>query len=141
MSEANKAVALRFIEAMSASDPEAAAACMARDGRAVTKGYSRFAGTRPAELVIGAIDSFKMLFPTGLGLVVQSVLADGDRVVIEAEGNATTADGAPYRNQYCFVITVKDGLVHQINEYLCSALAEAVLGPLVERTGTLRGAT
>jgi len=141
MSEANKAVALRFIKAMSENDPGEAAACMASDGRAVTKGYSRFAGTRPAELVIGAIESFKMLFPTGLGLEVQTVLADGDRVVIEAEGNATTADGDPYRNQYCFVITVRDGKVHQINEYLCSALAERVLWPLVERTGTLRGAT
>ena len=140
MSEANKDVALRFIRAMSENDPETAAACMAEDGRAVTKGFGKFAGTRPAPLVIGAIESFKTLFPEGLGLQVQTVLADGDRVVIEAEGNAVTADGNPYCNQYCFVMTLRDEKIVQINEYLCSALAERQLWPLVERLGALQGA-
>ena len=140
MSEQNKQVALRFIEAMSSNDPEGAAATLAPDGVAVTKGYSRFAGTRKAELVINAIESFKTLFPTGLGLTIDTVLADGDRVVIEAVGHAVTGDGKPYENQYCFVMTLRDGKITRINEYLCSALAEAVLWPLVERLGALQGA-
>lgn len=141
MSEANKAIALRFLKAMSENDSRAAAEVLAEDGCAVTKGYSKFAGTRPAPLVIGAIESFRTLFPQGLGLEVLTVLADGDRVVVEAEGHAVTGDGNPYANQYCFVMTLRDGRITQINEYLCSALAERQLWPLVERLGALQGAT
>ena len=140
MSERNKQVALRFVTAMSSNDPEGVAATLAPDGVAVTKGYSKFAGTRKAELVVGAIESFKTLFPAGLGLTVNRVLADGDVVVIEAEGHATTGDGKAYDNQYCFVVTLRDGKIVQINEYLCSAYAEAVLWPLVEKLGALQGA-
>lgn len=140
MSESNKEVALRFIEAMGSNDPETAATTLAPDGVAVTRGYSKFAGTRKAELVVGAIESFKTLFPTGLGLSIQTVLADGDKVVVEAEGHATTGDGKPYENQYCFVVTLEGGKITRINEYLCSAYAEAVLWPLVEKLGVLEGA-
>jgi len=140
MSEENKQVALRFIEAMSTNDPAGAAATLAPDGAAVTKGFSKFAGTRKAELVIAAIESFKTLFPEGLRLSVNTVLAEGDRVVVEAEGHGVTAEGKPYENQYCFVVTLRDGRIVQFNEYLCSALAEEVLWPLVERMGALQGA-
>ena len=138
MSEQNKAVAVKFIEAMGSNDPEGAAACLAPDGVAVTKGFSKFAGTRPAELVIGAIESFKELMPTGLRLTIQTVVGEGDKVVIEAEGDAVTGDGKPYRNQYCFVATLKDGKITQLNEYLCSQYAEEVLWPLVEKQGALK---
>ena len=140
MSEQNKQVALRFIQAMSTNDARAAAETLAPDGVAVTKGYSKFAGTRSADLVIAAIESFSSLFPDGLGLTVNTVLADGDRVVVEAEGHAVTGDGKPYANQYCFVVTLRDGKIVQFNEYLCSALAEAQLWPLVEKLGALQGA-
>lgn len=138
MSEINKDVTLRFIEAMGSNQPEAARACFADDGVAVTKGYSHFAGTRSADTVAETIESFKALFPTGLRLDIKSVMADGDRVVVEAVGNAVTGDGNDYRNDYCFVATLRDGKIVQFNEYLCSALAERQLWPLVERLGALQ---
>lgn len=138
MRDTNKQVTLRFIEAMGSNDPEAARACFADDGVAVTKGFSHFAGTRGADTVAEAIESFKALFPTGLRLDIKSVMADGDRVVVEAEGNAVTAEDKPYTNHYCFVATLRDGKILQFNEYLCSALAEQVLWPMVERMGALQ---
>lgn len=138
MSEANKQVALRFIHAMGHNDPVTAAETLADNGCAVTKGYSKFSGTRPKDMVVGAIASFSQLFPDGLGLEIKRVLADGDAVVIEAVGNAVTGDGNAYGNDYCFVITLADGKITQINEYLCTALAERQLWPLVERLGALK---
>ena len=140
MSELNKEVTLRFIEAVGSNDPATAAACFAEDGVAVSKGFSKAAGTRSAKLVVEAIETFKSLMPTGLRLAIKTVVAEGDRVVVEAEGNAITADGTPYCNQYCFVTTLRDGRITQFNEYFCGVLAERALWPQVEKMGALQGA-
>lgn len=133
MSEANKDVALRFMEAMGTSDPELAATCLAADAYTVTKGFGRFTGVRPAEAMIGMIEAFKKMVPTGLSFTIHTVTAEGERVVVEAEGNAVTAQGKPYCNQYCFVFTLADGKIKQLNEYFCTVLADEVLWPLVSR--------
>jgi ketosteroid isomerase-like protein len=137
MSKRNVAVALKFIAAMGSNDPEGVRECLAPDGFAVTKGFGKFAGRRDAETVVAAIDIFKTLMPSGLRLEVQSLTAAGDRVVVEAEGNAITGDGQNYHNHYCFVMLFEDGLIRQLNEYLCSAHADAVLWPLAETMGVL----
>jgi hypothetical protein len=138
MSERNKAVTLKFIEAMGSNDPQGAAECLAPDGMAVTKGFGKASGTRKADTVIAAIESFKALMPTGLRLEVRTVTAEGDRVVVEAIGNAVTGEGKPYCNEYCFVATFEDGKIKLFNEYLCTKLAEDVLWPLVEKMGALK---
>jgi ketosteroid isomerase-like protein len=137
MSEANKAVALRFVETMGSNDPEGVRACLAPDAVATTKGFGKFSGSRDAATVVGAIESFKELMPTGLRLTVLSVTGEGDRVVVEAKGDALTGDGQSYRNDYCFVMTFRDGLITQLNEYLCSRHADEVLWPLAEKMGVL----
>jgi ketosteroid isomerase-like protein len=137
MSEPNVAVALKFIEAMGSNDPDGVCECLAPDGFCVTKGFGKFAGRRDAPTVIGAVEAFKTLMPSGLRLEVQTVTASGNRVVVEADGNAITGEGKPYRNQYCFVMTLADGRIAQVHEYLCSAHADEVLWPLAERMGVL----
>lgn len=69
--------------------------------------------------------------PTGLSPTIQTVTAEGDRVAVEFEGNATLSNGASYCNQYCRVFTVRDGKIRQVNEYFCTKLADEVLYPLV----------
>lgn len=132
MSEQNKEVVLRFIQAMGTNDPATAATCLAPDAFTLAKGFSKFAGVRKYDTIVGMIGAFSELMPTGLRLTVQSMTAEGDRVVAEAEGDAVTAEGKPYRNQYCFVFTLSDGKIRQVNEYFCGLLAEEVLWPLVE---------
>jgi ketosteroid isomerase-like protein len=139
MSETNKAVALRFIAAMGSNDPEGVRACLAADAVATTKGFGKFSGSRDAATVVGAIEIFKDLMPTGLRLSVQSVTGEGDRVVVEATGDAVTGDGKAYRNEYCFVMTFRDGRIARMNEYLCSVHADEVLWPLAEKMGVLAG--
>jgi len=139
MSEANKALALRFVETMGSNDAEGVRACLAPDAMATTKGFGKFSGSRDAETVVSAIEAFKELMPTGLRLTVQSVIGEGERVVIEAKGDAVTGDGKAYRNDYCFVMTFRDGKITQLNEYLCSRHADEVLWPLAEKMGFLAG--
>lgn len=133
--EGNKAVVLRFIAAMGTNDAAGAAACLGPDAFTLAKGFSKFAGVRRYDTIVGTIAAFRQIVPSGLRLSVQSVTADGERVVVEAVGDALTSTGQPYCNEYCFVFTVRDGLIRQVNEYFCTKLAEDVLWPLVEAMG------
>jgi len=131
VSDQNKIVVLKFIEAMGASDGATAATCLALDAFTLAKGFGKFAGVRRYDTIVGTIDAFKKLVPTGLRPDIKSVTAESDRVVVEFEGNATTCDGKPYNNQYCMVFMLADGKIKQVNEYFCTILAEQVLWPLV----------
>lgn len=131
MSDRNKQVVTRFIEAMGRSDPTAAAACLAPDAITVAKGFGKFAGVRHYDQIVGTIDVFKQLVPTGLSPIIHTVTAESDRVVVEFEGHATLNNGKSYCNQYCMVFTLRDGKIKQVSEYFCTLLADEVLYPLV----------
>lgn len=133
MSERNKQVVLAFIEAMGSSDGAAAVPCLDPEAFTLAKGFGKFAGVRHYDTIVGTIDAFRKLLPTGLRPKIQTVTAEGDRVVVEFEGDALTLEGTPYCNQYCMVFTMKDGRIKQVNEYFCTLLADQVLWPLVEK--------
>lgn len=137
MSEQNKQVAVKFVEAMGSNDPETAAQCVADDAVAVAKGTTNFAGSRNRDMMIGGIGAFKQILPEGLQFSIVNATAEGDRVVVEAKGNGTTATGEKYDNDYCFAMTLRDGKIVLVNEYFCTKLADKVLWPLVQGTGNL----
>ena len=131
MSEQSKQVVVSFIEAMGRSDPAAAAACLTPDATTVAKGFSKFAGVRDYDRILATIEWFKHAVPTGLSPTINTITAEGDRVAVEFEGNATLANGKSYCNQYCMVFTLRDGRIKHVNEYFCTILADEVLYPLV----------
>jgi len=135
VSERNKQVVLQFIEAMGRGDGAAAAPCLDPEAFSVAKGFGKFAGIRHYATMLGTIDAFKKLVPTGLRPIIKTVTAEEDRVAVEWEGDARTCEGKPYRNQYCMVFTLRDGLIKQVNEYFCTKLADEVLWPLVAAQG------
>jgi ketosteroid isomerase-like protein len=57
------------------------------------------------------------------------VVADGDIVVIECHGKATTKAGKPYNQTYCYVCRLTDGKVRELTEYLDTELVSAALDP------------
>jgi ketosteroid isomerase-like protein len=69
--------------------------------------------------------------PTGLNFTIKDVIGEGDRIAVEAEGNATTSAGTAYRNQYVFLFTLDNGKIKQVDEYFCHVHANEVLWPLV----------
>lgn len=135
MSEANKTVALQFMEAMSSIDVALAGSVVGADAVTVTKGTGRFTGTRGRDQMVGTIAAFEHMIPTGLRFTIGNVTAEGERVVVEARGDALTVDGAPYCNDYCFVFTIRDGKIRRVDEYFCTKLADEVLWPLAEKLG------
>jgi ketosteroid isomerase-like protein len=131
VSEANKAVVVKFIEAFSAGDAVLAETCLAPDAVTVAKGFGKLSGTRQREIVLATTAAFKDLIPTGLRPKFVSVIAEGDRVAAEFEGNSTLANGVEYNNQYCMVFTLRDGKITTVNEYYCTLLADEKILPLL----------
>ena len=56
------------------------------------------------------------------------ILADEDCVVVEARGEATTKNGRPYNNTYCWIFRLDGGKVRDITEHLDTDLVATVLG-------------
>ena len=71
------------------------------------------------------------LFPQPNRLRALRFVAEGDVVVVEAKGDATTHTGARYDNDYCMIFTLRDGKITEIREYMDTELTTSVLG---ERT-------
>lgn len=53
-----------------------------------------------------------------LRITPTSMIAEGDRVAVEAEGFATMTSGRIYRPRYHFLIEMRDGKVWRVREYM-----------------------
>lgn len=131
MSEANKRLALDFIEAMSNGDAEGQARCLTDDAVTETKGFARVSGKRDRATMLATVGAFKEIVPTGFRPRFHKVVAEGDTVVVEWEGDAVLSNGEPYCNQYVFIFSFRDGKISQLNEYFCTVLADRTILPLL----------
>lgn len=131
MSEQNKQVVLTFIDAMGKGDATTAAECITEDAYTLAKGFGNFAGVRDHDTILATIEAFRQLMPEGMQPDIKTVTAEGDRVVVEFEGNGVLVNGEPYNNQYCMVFSMADDRISQVNEYFCTLLADRVLWPVI----------
>lgn len=131
----NKQVVLNFIAAMGEGDAKAAAPCIAEDTFTLAKGFGHFAGVRTHDTILATIGAFRKLMPAGMAPDIQTVMADGDKVVVEFVGNGVLVNGESYCNEYCMVFTLREGKIRQVNEYFCTKLADEVLYPLLSAEG------
>ncbi|MEJ5975022.1 nuclear transport factor 2 family protein [Novosphingobium sp. PS1R-30] len=135
MSEADKQIALDFLQAMSDGDAEGMARCTTEDAETFTKGFGQVSGWRNRETMLATVAAFRQVVPTGFRPTVHSLTAEGDRVVLEFEGDAVLSNGEPYCNQYVFIFTFRDGKIRQLNEYFCTVLADRTIMPLLAQMG------
>lgn len=131
MSEANKQVALNFIDAMGRGDRDAFVACLTEDAFTIAKGFANVSGRREYAEMVATAAGFAQIAPGGFKPVIRTVTAEGDRVAVEWEGNAVLANGQSYGNQYLMLFTLRDGRICQVNEYFCTKLADEVMWPMV----------
>ena len=117
---ANKALVARFFEIFSTGDVPAIMAAMAPDGRWWVSGKldgmsGSYTVAQFAPLLEGANAGYKAralrITPTGM-------IAEGDKVAVEAHGYAELLDGRTYDCQYHFLITVRGGKVADVKEYM-----------------------
>jgi uncharacterized protein len=104
---------------------------MAEDCRWVFPGDWSWAGTWESkrEIVAGLLQPLMAQFESYRS-EADLILADGDRVVVQARGYATTTRGERYHQTYCFVYRVAGGRLAEIVEHCDTALVERVLDPV-----------
>lgn len=57
---------------------------------------------------------------------VLQMIAEGDTVVIEWVGQATTKSGKPYDNNYCYVVQIENGRIIRGTAYLDTELVRSI---------------
>ena len=131
MSDANKALARDFLEALCAGDVERLKPLMCEDIEAVAMGNAAICGTRRYQDILATMAAFPLLTEDGLNPRILSMTAEEDRVAVEWAGDARLRNGARYANRYAMVFHVRAGKVRLLNEYFCTKLADEVLAPLL----------
>lgn len=132
MSETNKQIALKFIDAMGRGDVDTAATCITDTTFTLAKGFGKFAGVRTYETILATIAVFKQLMPAGMKPEIISATADEDRVAVEFAGHGQLLNGDDYSNEYCMVFYFESGKIIKVHEYFCTIHADEKLWPLVK---------
>jgi uncharacterized protein len=66
------------------------------------------------EILMSLVPSSK----DGLSITPHGMVAEGDKVAVEAESFGVLGNGRTYNNFYHFLITVRDGKIASVKEYL-----------------------
>jgi hypothetical protein len=120
-SEASKRVASELFTCFSAGDVAGALGTLADD---VTWWI---AGKPAAQPAAGEHDKawIARLFQRMTGqldgpmrMTVKGLVAEGGKVAVEVEGDGKLRDGRRYQNEYHFLMTVRDGRICAVREYL-----------------------
>jgi uncharacterized protein len=61
----------------------------------------------------------------GLRMTVRGMIAEGDRVAAEVTSRGELHDGKVYANEYHFALTLRDGKITQVREYMDTKHVEA----------------
>jgi ketosteroid isomerase-like protein len=103
---------------------------MADDIKYTLQGKTKFSGTMNGkqEVMTKLMGPLGEALEGGIALTPYTFIAEGDFVVMLANGKATTKSGKPYNNSYCHVFRIVGGKVKEINEYLDTALVDAAFG-------------
>lgn len=119
--ERNKAVVSDFFVRFSAGDIAGAMDSLAPDatwrlpGR---PGKVPVAGEHGKQQIAGAFGQLASGLKNGLKMTVTDLVAEGDKVVAEVESFGELRNGRIYNQQHQFRMTVRDGKIHAVREYL-----------------------
>ena len=125
--ENNKALTLRFFDAMQRGDADAIADTYADEGRVLTMGNTLISGSRGKEEIRGFAGGVLEAFPSGLIFNILNVTAEDDRVAVEATSEGLHASGKNYSNHYHFLLTWRDGQLLELKEFMDTEHATDVL--------------
>ena len=76
------------------------------------------AGVYNKERIARLLNNMVGQLPEGLRMTVKSQICEGDKVAMEVESYGELRNGRVYNQQYHFVVTIREGKVSGIREYL-----------------------
>jgi len=111
--------AIRFLENFNAADPAVFEGLITEDFR-----FEIVSGLREFPPVLGRANfaatecaTLKRLFPEGLGLRLENVIAEGLFVAATAQADTTAMNGRRYFQRYNFFLRFEDDLIAEGREY------------------------
>lgn len=125
----NKELMQRIFDGLATGDPQLFGASLAEDLRWTILGTTPWSKTYRGKLTV-LDELLKPLVAQFVGPysnTAQRFIAEGDYVVVECRGKATTKAGKPYNNTYCWVCRVEDGKLTEVTEYMDTQLTVTVL--------------
>ena len=114
---------------LASGNPRPFADAFADDVRWITPGSSVWSRTFTGKRAVldDLLGMVRRQLVERVRLNVLRILADGEYVVVQAEGRATTKKGKPYNNAYCFLYRIAGDKITEVTEYLDTELATAAL--------------
>jgi uncharacterized protein len=126
----NKRLLEDIFDRMSQGDTRAMSDAMADGFRWVFPGDWSWSGTwEPRRVVLDELLPPLMAQFDDYRSEAHLILADGDRVMVQARAFATTKRGDPYPQTYCYIFRVRNGRLAEVVEHCDTALVERVLDP------------
>jgi len=126
ITEENKKIAIKFFEALS-SGSETYLDFYTDDSVIWTAGDNAIGGTRTKKEIVDFAQGILAAFPSGITFKITGITAENDRVAVEVSGEAIHASGEEYNNQYHFLLTIKNGKIIELKEYMDTQLAAKIL--------------
>jgi uncharacterized protein len=117
----NRATAQRFFELFSAGDIDGALALMTDDATWRIPGkkeLSPIAGLYSKEKIARLFRRMLDALVSGLSMTVVSSIAEGDRIALEVTSSGDLKNGRQYRQEYHFLMELREGKICAVREYL-----------------------
>jgi hypothetical protein len=118
LSDNNKAQVLRFFKAMNNGDIDTILDSYADDGMLHTMGNTLISGHFTKTQISAAAQGIYQAFPEGISFTITGMIAEGDKVAVEATSSGAHSSGSTYSNEYHFLFTFADGKILSLKEYL-----------------------
>ncbi|QNQ10388.1 nuclear transport factor 2 family protein [Sphingomonas alpina] len=138
--DANKAIVKRIFNAMAEGDRSAFGDALHPDFAWQATGSSSWS-RRWEGLDTVRRDLFRPLFAQFDGQYrshATRMIAEGDLVMVEVQGDVRTRRGGRYNNQYCYICRFAGGQMIELIEYMDTALIDRELGTYEEALATVK---
>jgi uncharacterized protein len=119
--EQNKQVVAEFFGRFNARDLAGALDLLANDVNWWIVGKPEVlpaAGDHNKEQITALLTNMARQLENGLEMTVKGTIAEGDKVAVELESYGALKNGRVYNNLYHMLMTIHDGKIHEIREYL-----------------------
>ena len=125
----NKQLIQTMFEELSAGNPRAFLDALADDVDFELIGTTKFSGRFDKQkLVDRVLAPLGAELDGGITMHVKRLIAEGEYVVMEGQGESVTKSGTPYNNTYVQVFRITDGKIRAVTEYLDTELVNDVFG-------------
>lgn len=120
----NKAVVQELFRAMREGRPADIERLTTANATWWINGSGAISGERPMSAFLEVASGFLAHAVAPMEMTFGAIVAEGDRVCLEARGRTTFEGGLAYDNAAIFVLTLCEGRVDSVREYMDTAHAE-----------------